>query len=56
MNDTTETILNKLSQLQKAFLPINLIEEGITISFKEEQPSYLQLVVYQKILIKTVEK
>lgn len=40
----------------KALLPISSTLLGISMIFKDEQPEYLQLTVYQFVLFKTVEK
>ena len=46
----------KLLQPSKARLPILVIEFGIVIDVKLLLDLYLQLVVYQFVLIKTIEK
>lgn len=43
-------------QPSKADHPMLVTELGIVIEVRELQPSYLQLVVYQFVLIKTEEK
>ena len=39
-----------------AVFPMTLTEVGISMLFRPLQPEYLQLIVYQFVLIKTVEK
>jgi len=41
---------------QKASSPMLLTEFGIVIEAKPLQPEYLQLIVFQFVLLKTVEK
>ena len=43
-------------QPEKTKLPIDVTLAGMVIEVKPLQPEYLQLVVYQFVLIKTVEK
>ena len=57
--DVTEegiVMLVKLEQFMKQLEPKDVTEEGIVMLVKPEHQKYLQLVVYQFVLIKTVEK
>ena len=45
-----------LEQPEKAELPILVTLLGMVMEVRSEQPEYLQLVVYQFVSIKTVEK
>ena len=49
-------MLVKLEQFMKQLEPKDVTEEGIVMLVKPEHQKYLQLVVYQFVLIKTVEK
>ena len=52
-----DTIIEvRLLHQKNAVLSIVVTLSGITIDCKLVHPSYLQLVVYQFVLIKTVEK
>ena len=44
------------AQPLKALLPIEVTEEGMVTEVRPVQPEYLQLIVYQFVLLKTVEK
>ena len=46
----------RLEQYKKAELPIDVTLLGMVTEERLEQPRYLQLIVFQLILFKTVEK
>lgn len=46
----------RLEQFQNAQVPMLVTELGIAILVRFEHPLYLQIIVYQCVLIKTVEK
>lgn len=46
----------RLMQFLKASLPIDVTPDWIVINERLPQKQYLQLIVYQRFLVKTVEK